>query len=597
MIGEEKINEVRERADIVEVISSYVSLKRAGANYQGLCPFHAEKTPSFNVSPARQIFHCFGCGVGGNVFSFLMRLEGLSFGQAVKAVGARYGIEVEDKPFDSRAQERARRRELLLRVNELAAEFYQNILFQSPEGKRGLEYLQRRGYGMETARHFRLGFAPDRWDALAAYLQGKGYDHEIGRQLGLLRPGKNDGRDRDFFRNRLMFPVVDSSGAVVAFGGRALADETPKYLNSPESPVYHKGRTLYGLGQARSAMSRAGEVIIVEGYFDLLAVAGAGFENVVATCGTALTTEHAVLLQRHGKKVALLFDGDSAGWKATLRAMEILLGTDVATTVITLEDGADPDSFIQEHGAQAFAERFAQARPVLEVFMEKTLREAGQERESRARAAESVAAKISLLASPVKRELYLRELAERVGVSVQALAMAGREMSAASRVTAMAPRQTREDIPLKNQQWLLRLLVLDGDLRQRLEAEGAERYFADPDYLMTAEQILACGADDKALADLLEGAELSENQRRIVREALQGDVASLTEDREKIFQDCCQATETQRLKKRSRELTREIVEAEKNGDIAAVAALSQEKLKIDRQLKTRNAAIAEKKVI
>ncbi|MBQ4492460.1 MAG: hypothetical protein II967_04085, partial [Deltaproteobacteria bacterium] len=298
-----------------------------------------------------------------------------------------------------------------------------------------------------------------------------------------------------------------------------------------------------------------------------------------------------------GKKVALLFDGDSAGWKATLRAMEILLGTDVATMVITLEDGADPDSFIQEHGAQAFAERFAQARPVLEVFMEKTLREAGQERESRARAAESVAAKISLLASPVKRELYLRELAERVGVSVQALAMAGREMSAASRVTAMAPRQTREDISLKNQQWLLRLLVLDGDLRQRLEAEGAERYFADPDYLMTAEQILACGADDKALADLLEGAELSENQRRIVREALQGDVASLTEDREKIFQDCCQATETQRLKKRSRELTREIVEAEKNGDIAAVAALSQEKLKIDRQLKTRNAAIAEKKVI
>ncbi|MBO4793058.1 MAG: DNA primase, partial [Deltaproteobacteria bacterium] len=586
-----------ERADIVEVISSYVSLKRAGANYQGLCPFHAEKTPSFNVSPARQIFHCFGCGVGGNVFSFLMRLEGLSFGQAVKAVGARYGIEVEDKPFDSRAQERARRRELLLRVNELAAEFYQNILFQSPEGKRGLEYLQRRGYGMETARHFRLGFAPDRWDALAAYLQGKGYDPEIGRQLGLLRPGKNDGRDRDFFRNRLMFPVVDSSGAVVAFGGRALADETPKYLNSPESPVYHKGRTLYGLGQARSAMSRTGEVIIVEGYFDLLAVAGAGFENVVATCGTALTTEHAVLLQRHGKKVALLFDGDSAGWKATLRAMEILLGTDVATTVIMLEDGADPDSFIQDHGAQAFAERFAQARPALEVFMEKMLREAGQERESRARAAESVAAKISLLASPVKRELYLRELAERVGVSMQALAMAGREMSAASRVTAMAPRQTREDIPLKNQQWLLRLLVLDGNLRQRLEAEGAERYFADPDYLMTAEQILACGADDKALADLLEGAELSENQRRIVREALQGDVASLTEDREKIFQDCCQATETQRLKKRSRELTREIVEAEKNGDIAAVAALSQEKLKIDRQLKTRNAAIAEKKII
>ena len=597
MIGEEKINEVRERADIVEVISSYVSLKRAGANYQGLCPFHAEKTPSFNVSPARQIFHCFGCGVGGNVFSFLMRLEGLSFGQAVKAVGARYGIEVEDKPFDSRAQERARRRELLLRVNELAAEFYQNILLQSPEGKRGLEYLQRRGYGMETARHFRLGFAPDRWDALAAYLQGKGYDPEIGRQLGLLRPGKNDGRDRDFFRNRLMFPVVDSSGAVVAFGGRALADETPKYLNSPESPVYHKGRTLYGLGQARSAMSRTGEVIIVEGYFDLLAVAGAGFENVVATCGTALTTEHAVLLQRHGKKVALLFDGDSAGWKATLRAMEILLGTDVATTVITLEDGADPDSFIQEHGAQAFAERFAQARPVLEVFMEKTLREAGLERESRARAAESVAAKISLLASPVKRELYLRELAERVGVSVQALATAGREMSLSPRMTVMTPRQTRENIPLKNQQWLLRLLVLDGNLRQRLEAEGAERYFADPDYLMTAEQILACGADDKALADLLEGAELSENQRRIVREALQGDVASLAEDRERIFQDCCQATETQRLKKRSRELTREIVEAEKNGDIAAVAALSQEKLKIDRQLKTRSAAIAEKKIM
>jgi hypothetical protein len=237
-IPEEKIQEIRERLDIVEVVSSYLPLKRSGANHQGLCPFHGEKTPSFNVNAPRQIFHCFGCGVGGNVFSFLMRMEGLSFPEAVRRLGERVGVEVEEETLSPVEEKRREEVERLVRINEVAADFYHRILLDEPEGAAARRYLRERGYDGEAARRFRLGYAPERWDALAKHLETKGFDPALVREkLGLVRPGRDGRSDYDLFRRRLLFPISDSRGQVVAFGGRVMDDSLPKYINSPESPV------------------------------------------------------------------------------------------------------------------------------------------------------------------------------------------------------------------------------------------------------------------------------------------------------------------------------------------------------------------------
>ena len=258
-IPEEIIQEIRERTDIVEVVSGYLPLKRSGANHQGLCPFHGEKTPSFNVNSTRQIFHCFGCGVGGNVFAFLMQIEGLSFPEAVRRLGERAGVEVPEEAPSPTEQRRREEQERLVRINEVACDFYHRVLLEAPEGATARSYLRQRGYDGEVARRFRLGFAPDSWDALAKHLAQKGFDPELFRErLGLTRPGREGRGDIDLFRRRLLFPIFDLRGQVVAFGGRVLDDALPKYINSPESPIYHKGRTLFGLYQAREAMRREG---------------------------------------------------------------------------------------------------------------------------------------------------------------------------------------------------------------------------------------------------------------------------------------------------------------------------------------------------
>jgi DNA primase len=599
VISEEKISEIRDRADIVEVISSYVDLKRVGSNFQGLCPFHAEKTPSFNVNPNRQFFHCFGCGAGGDVFAFVMKMEGLSFVQAAQELGRRLGIEVEDQPPTPAEEEHRRRRELLLRINEIAADFYHHTLMATDEGQRGRDYLRRRGFEGEIVTRFRLGFAPERWDALATLLRDKGFEPEAGRQLGLVRPGKNGREDFDFFRNRLIFPIIDNKNEVVALGGRALGDSQPKYLNSPESPVYRKSQTFYGLHQAQDAIRRSGECILVEGYFDLLAVSRAGWENVLATCGTALTGEHAALLRRMSKKVLLLFDGDAAGEKANFRAMEEVLKEGLSAAVIRLDPGEDPDSFLLKKGKEEFRQRIRQARPAFAAFMDKTLREQGSGHEGMARAAGEILAKLRLLANPIERELYLQDLAEKTGLPPEILKGRGGKPAAATEHAGTGLREAKNHLELvrfdhgdklaeKSQNWLLSLLAVDSEVRRRLAAEGTTRYFADSNRRVVADHLLEASGSGPDLASLATSAQLNEEQKSIVMEVLNENAAHLLEERERIFHDCCRTVELQRLQQRSRELTRLIIEAEKSGDDNALATCSREKMEINRLLKAGN---------
>ena len=354
---------VRHAVDIVEVIGDRLPLKKAGKNYLTRCPFHVEKTASFNVSPERQTYHCFGCGVGGDVFSFVMEYDKVSFPEALRSLAQRAGISVDERTGGT--GQTSGRYDALYEINGLARTLFGEQLMDPEVGRDAARYLKGRGLTDETIQKFGLGYAQDSWDALSRYVHAKGFSQEQGVEAGLLAQSEK-GRIYDRFRNRVTFPIVNVSGRVVAFGARAMSkDEQAKYLNSAESPVYQKSNVLYGLFHARDAIRHAGAVYIVEGYMDVLQLVQAGIENVVATCGTALTSEHGALLKRFSDRIILLFDGDTAGVRAAVRAGDVLLQADVEAHVSLLPEGDDPDTFVATEGPDALLRLTEQAEPYL----------------------------------------------------------------------------------------------------------------------------------------------------------------------------------------------------------------------------------------
>ncbi|MBI5140895.1 MAG: DNA primase [Nitrospirae bacterium] len=354
------LDELRSRSDIYDVVSESVSLKKNGANWQGLCPFHAEKTPSFNVNPSRQIFHCFGCGEGGDVFKFLMKRDGINFREAVEALASRYGMEV-----PAARRENTEVREILLAINEEAETFYRRRL---KDDKAASEYLEKRGIGHDAIAAFGIGSAPEDWRALLAHLQARKFRPEHLVASGLVVRGKN-GNLYDGFRNRLIFPIKNIHGKTVAFGGRALGDGTPKYLNSPETPVYSKSETLFALNMAKDEIKKRGFALITEGYIDALSCHMHGFKNAVATLGTALTPGHTRLLRRFTERVVLVFDGDEAGRRAARKGLRVLLAGELDPRVLVLPDNLDPDDFLRSRGAEAFSALIADAQPMVDFIL------------------------------------------------------------------------------------------------------------------------------------------------------------------------------------------------------------------------------------
>jgi len=420
-INREIIEEVRAAANIVDVVGSYVSLRKRGKNYLGLCPFHGEKEPSFTVSDEKQIFHCFGCGASGSVFDFLMRSRNLSFAEAVKELANRYSIPLPQRQETGRDKRMRELAEGLRHVNELAAAYFNQVLLDMNTGRMALAYLQSRGMGPEVIQDFQLGYAPQSWDGLKRYLLSRKVDLKTAVQAGLLvKKSERDCYDR--FRHRLMFPIKDMRGRTVAFGGRALNEENPpKYLNSPETPIFHKGRTLYGLPTAREACRRHKEALVVEGYFDLLALYNQGFQQVVAPLGTALTLHHVRLLSRLAPQAVLVFDGDQPGMRAAMRSLELFLREKLPARLLALPEGMDPDDFLDKKGREPFASLLEEARPLMEIFLEQSLAEYDGSVEGRLKVVRQVSPMLKLLDSPVTQEGYVRLLDQRLGVSEEVL--------------------------------------------------------------------------------------------------------------------------------------------------------------------------------
>jgi len=343
--------EIRARIDLVELIGQHVRLQRSGRRYKGLCPFHQEKTPSFTVDPERGLWHCFGCGEGGDVFTFVMRTEGLSFPEAAQRLADRVGVRWQTDPH---ADARRERRTLLERAVETARRRFIEHLFRNPAAEAARDYLRGRGFSRATLEAFGIGYALDSWDDLLTALSRAGLSPEIAQEAGLVKAGERGGH-YDVFRDRIIFPIADVTGRTVAFGGRALkADEPAKYLNSPDTPLFHKRRTLYGLNQARQAIVEAKTALIVEGYTDALSLHQAGLTNVVAGLGTALTREQLQLLARYCDEIVLVYDADAAGQQAATRNLEVFEGCDALVSLVTLPEGTDPDDFVRQHGPEGF---------------------------------------------------------------------------------------------------------------------------------------------------------------------------------------------------------------------------------------------------
>ena len=591
-ISEDKIQEIRDRTDIVEVVSGYLPLKHSGVNHQGLCPFHQEKTPSFNVNSARQIFHCFGCGVGGNVFSFLMRMDGLSFPEAVRQLGEKVGVEVKEEAVSPAEVRRREARERLLRINEVAGTFYHQVLLENEAGMSGRRYLRQRGYEGETVRAFQLGFAPEGWDALTTHLVEKKFSSDDAQKAGLVRPGKQGRGDYDLFRKRLLFPIHDLQGRMVAFGGRILDDSLPKYINSPETDVYHKGQTLYGLYQARDAMRHSGEALVVEGYFDVLALHRAGFTAAVATCGTALTADHARLLKRYADKILLVFDEDAAGRQATFRAMDALLPVGLAVSVVALPAGEDPDSLFKARGAEGLRNCLDAARPVLEVFIEDQLRINGQSVEGLARTAEQVLERIRRLPGDLERSLYLKRLAALTNLDVELLQSKMRSGKVAQPVVR---RPAAQSSPVRHspasagqtQKYLLRLMLADDQQRRCVREEGTGGLFLDDLFCGLADYLLSCEDEDGRLPEDLIDASLDATQQSLLASLVFQEDQGWADNPEKIFTDCRRAVSHFVLKQRLKEILRLEEEARGNNDEAALMQYLRERTEINQKLKKR----------
>ncbi len=462
--SQETIEKVREACDIVEVVGEHVSLKKSGQNFKGLCPFHSERTPSFTVSPVKQVYHCFGCGAGGNVISFVMQAENLSFTEALRSLAKRKGIELPRERTETDSVTAG-----ILSAMEFAVGFYRKQL-DSPAGKKAREYLSRRSIVEGTAEEFSLGYAPPGWDALAG--AGRRYFSEaILIQSGLLVPRETGSGAYDRFRDRLMFPIVNPSGRAVGFGARSLGDAEPKYINSSDSPVFQKGSTLYGVYQAKRAIRGAESSLVVEGYTDLLSLFQNGFKNVVASCGTAFTADQARVLRRYTREAVLVYDGDDAGIAAARRALQVFTGSGLKVRVVCLPSGHDPDSFLKEKGREPLSDLVDGAWSITEFILRTS-----PDRMSREDKVRCLMEIYSLIEDPIYRRLQVQEGSEALRFDENTLAY---EVSRLRKKTGTAVDSAKfEGVPVDRVERELIKLILENEVLLKAARESlSEEYF------------------------------------------------------------------------------------------------------------------------
>lgn len=566
MVGDQIREQIRARTDLVELAASYVALKRSGRRYVGLCPFHTERTPSFTVDRERGLFYCFGCGAGGDVFDFVMRVENVSFGEAVRLLARRAGIPIEERSGPPEGLEP------LYRVLDGAARFYEACLQDPQTGSAARAYLEERAIDADTARLFRLGYAPDAPDALSAYLLRRGYAPERIEQAGLAY-ARGDGSLGDVFRHRLIFPIFDLQGRPIGFGGRSLREEDPpKYLNSRTSPLFQKGRVLYGLHLARESIVKTGTVILVEGYVDALSCHRHGIRNAVATLGTALTGDQVALVRRFASSAVLVYDSDEAGQRAAERALPLFEEAGMEVRAVTLPEGLDPDAYLRQYGPAAFLRAVEAARSVLEFRLDYLLRTYNpQTPAGKLRIVDELSPLIASYRHELARDEYLRLITKRLGIPEDVVrrrvGARGRRLSGPGGTfdpdRVAVERASGRGVAERH---LLMLMLDDEAARARLRGVLREEEFADPAHRAIFRALGQDPLDVHAVRRTLGEAERAVFDRLVFAErpAVRDVEGSLRRLRE------------EQRKERRAALVREVEEAQRAGDLVRIREIQEE---------------------
>ena len=569
-IPDEIIEEVRARTDIAEVISGYIPLKRAGKNFKALCPFHHEKTPSFMVNPEKQIVHCFGCSEGGNVFSFIMKYDHLEFPEAVRLLASKTGVDI---PVSPREKGKVSLFQDILKVNLQAATYYHDLLMRSPEAQRARQYLKKRDINQDTAETFKLGFANVSWDGLLRYAKRSGIQEELLITAGLIIKGEKGFYDR--FRDRIIYPIFDTLDRVVGFGGRSLMETaTPKYMNSPETETYKKERQLYGLNISKEYIREADYALLVEGYMDLLSLHQAGVRNVVATCGTALTREQARLIRRYIEEVIILYDSDSAGEKATLRGLDLLIEEGLNVKIAVLPQGEDPDSFVRKNGKEKLLRLIARAKGLFD-YKVGLLRSRYEIKtpEGKAKFVEELSPTILRLKNAVLRSEYLKRLAEELKISEDALM---EEVRTLKRGLVREGAVAREKRPVADEirpaeKFLIGLMLEEPRLIAKAREIVKPKDFLSPEMRRTVEILFTRDATGEVISASGIMCYLEDEATRAISEVLS--YIPEIKEREKSFADSLMRIKEDNLKRQKKALEEKLRLAEDRGDKDELAAL------------------------
>ena len=582
LIPEEIIAQVIDRCDIVETISSYIPLKRTGRNFKAACPFHHEKTPSFIVNPDKQIFHCFGCGVGGNVVNFVMKQERMEFPEAIRFLAQKVNVTI---PSDETPQAHHANniRQAILRVNALAVAFFHKTLLadQSPAAKNAREYLQDRGIDIDAVRVFQLGFALNQWDALLTHLKQEGISLGLMEKAGLIIPRESGQGYYDRFRNRIIFPIFDTRAHCRAFGARALEEaEGAKYLNSPETVIYTKGHHLYGFHLAKQAITEEDCVVIVEGYVDCLIPYQAGVRNIVASLGTALTVDQIRLLRRYTPRVVMLFDMDPAGEAAMMRSLDTLIEEGMEVRVATLAQGEDPDSFVRHQGVNNFRGRITAAQTVFDYKLDVLTRRHGiQTPDGKAQVAAGILPTIYRFSNELIKAEYLKRLARALDVPQDALAKEYQKVGQAIATTIHAhlhePTAVNQARASAVERGLLKLMIEKAEWIPRVRQELTPEDFQDTKIRTAITRIFDFFENGKRvdtvnLINSFEDTAVSQMLTGIVTEE---EVAG---DREKMYEDYINRIKHDQMKMRRQKILQQIREAESAGDFTRASELSQQ---------------------
>lgn len=588
LIPDNTIEEIKQRADIVDVISEYVTLKKAGKNFLGICPFHTEKTPSFTVSREKQMFYCFGCGAGGHVFTFLMKMSNMSFPEAARYLAKKTGVVISERALSYKEKLQYGIHEQINRVNEIAAAYFVENLSSAP-GETARKYLRTRGIGDDVVRDFRLGYAEDSWRSLRNYFERQKIPLALVAQAGLVISRKEGETKEDFydrFRGRLIFPIEDAAGRVVAFGGRVIGQGEPKYLNSPETPVFSKGKNLYGLNKARDDIRKSGYAILVEGYFDLIALRNVGMDNVLATLGTALTKDHVNTLRRYTGHVAVLFDADEAGRKALERSLQLFLGGGVQAKAVVLPEGYDPDDYVRKFGRGGLENIINRAPFMVDYYIENIVGHRAALEEKR-NAAKDAIAFISGLDDAIERNLFLKRVSEKLGIDEDVLK---KEAVRSFSFTSASSTKSIREKPLGNaankdkvELSLIFFMLEHPESMVQVKESAVMDYFSDNDLRNLGMDMIAM-LDEDTLQKLTASSILERIAEGPLKERLLNSLFEERPDDKKLMArflvDAIKKIKSRWYKKSNKSLLIELTKAQEKGDSDLLSRLLLEKEKL-----------------